>query len=123
MKELRFEILLVIGLVIGFFVLIIPFADVMPEVSENILFFRGILVAGLLFCIYGAINLNGFYRSIVTAIGGGVVALTVMSSYNLICDVCIDTYYYYLITFLITSVTLVVLLSINLWSKLSQRSK
>lgn len=123
MKELKYEILLVIGLIIGFFVLIIPFADVMPEMTENILFFRGILVSGLLFSVYGAINLKGFNRSIVTSIGGGVAALTVMSSYNLICDVCINTYYYYLITFLITSITLVVLLSINLWNKLSQRNK
>lgn len=119
----KFDILLVIGLVIGFFVLIIPFADIMSEVMENRLFFRGILISGLLFCIYGAVNLNGFYKSIVIAIGGGVFSLIIMSTYNLLCDVCIDTYNYYLVTFTITSITLLVLTSINLWNKLSQLNK
>ena len=117
----KLEIIFTIGLIIGFLVLIIPFADIMNEINEDRLFFRGILLAGLLFSLYGSIVFNGFLKSISMSIGGGVLTLTVISTYNLICKGCINTYSYYLITFIVTILLLIILTAIKLWVNYTHR--
>lgn len=118
---MKYQILLVLGLSVGLFSIVIPFADMLPEQVEDIIYFRGILLSGLLFNIFGAVNLKGFYQNIIIAIGGGLIALILMSTYNLLCDVCIDTYNYYFITFIIVGATLLILILIKYESSFFRR--
>lgn len=116
--KLKGQILLVIGIMIGVFSIIIPFSEHFTKEICNIIYFRGILLSGILICIFGAANLKGIYQNIVMSCGSGLVALILMSTYNLFCDVCMNTYNYYLWTFIIVGVVLIILITLELWSRL-----
>lgn len=115
--NINHPLVLVFGLALGLFSMLIPFSDFFSDDVENIIYFRGILLAELLINIFGAANLKGIYQNIMIALGGGIVALILMSTYNLICDVCINTYNYYIITFTIVGATLLILILIKHESK------
>lgn len=104
----RIKILFVIGLAIGLFATIIPFANIFSEVIEDIIFFRLVLVAGLTLGAYGILYFRGFYQNLVISLECGIFSLLIMSTYNLLCSGCVDTYNYYKWTLIIVFVSLTI---------------
>ena len=99
----------------------IPFSDIFDKRIENIIYFRGILVSGILISIYSAVVLNGYLQNVVISLVSGILSLFIMSSYNLLCDVCIETHLYFLLTFIIVVLSLLIISCIRLcWNKVYQ---
>jgi hypothetical protein len=101
------KILTISGLLLGIFSALAPFMDFFkefdnPQDVENMIYFRGIMIGFLLCSISSAIIFfkDRFVFSMSVGLGSGLCTLLILSTYNLICDKCIQTQNYFTITFL-----------------------
>ena len=110
-------ILIPLGLFIILFSAIIPYSDIWGNIIENRIYFRGILLGGLITSIGCAAitRENKIVSSLMISLGGGFFALLFMSTYNLICDTCISTYWYFLVTFIVSLGGFIIILIWRLW--------
>lgn len=113
--KVNHEILIVIGIVVGFFSAVIPFATIFSEELEDIIYFRGILLGFIFVSVGSAALLNGYYKIITISIGCGIVAVFIASSFNLMFDELINTYNYFKIAFLVFSISLLIVISIKVF--------
>lgn len=102
-------VMLTVGIFLGIFSALISFMDLFknfenPKEIENIIYFRGIIIGFLLISISSAIIFKSYklFFSLFIGFSGGLFSLVFTSTYNLICDVCIQTRLYFLITFIVT---------------------
>jgi peptidoglycan/LPS O-acetylase OafA/YrhL len=112
MKD-RLKILIVIGVVVGVFSAIIPFARIFSETIENRIYFRGILLGFILVCTGSAAVLQGYYKGIVISVGCGAISLLIASTLNLIYTELIKTENYFFWTIYVCGGSLLIMILIK----------
>lgn len=113
--KVNHEILIVIGIVVGFFSAVIPFTTIFSEELEDIIYFRGILLGFIFVGVGSAALLNEYYKIITISISSGIVSVFISSSFNLMFDGLINTYHYFNLAFLVSSISLFILISIKVF--------
>lgn len=110
------EILVVLGIVIIFFSIPSTILDLFPEELEDIIYFR-ILLFSQLIIITGLIRLLNSYllKNILIALNSGLIGLIFISTVNLFLKSKKITDFYFLLTFLIVFLAIIILLIVKKW--------
>lgn len=115
------KILLVIGVLLGTFSAVIPFTEILIKDTANILYNRGMLLGFMLSAFGGVLitwkDKRPYISSMLFGLSSGIFGELSISSYNLLCDACIATFYYFLVTFIVSFSAFIVVLILRLCSK------
>lgn len=116
------NILVIIGIMVGYFSTIIPLGDYNPEL-EDLIYFRGIILSMILTTIGASILIqNEIFKSILNAITGGLISLIYYSIRNILCH-CVDLGFYYKITIEVTMVGFIIIILIRNGRRYINRNK
>jgi len=118
MKKIA-TIFVVIGLFLGLFSAIVPYADIFSVKWENRIYFRGILLGFLLISFSAALIENRYIQDAIIALGSGIMSLLFISTLNLLIDTpqdnIIKTEFYFTATFWIIGGVFIILTISRLW--------
>lgn len=112
----RLKILIPIAAIIGLFSVIVPFSDIFSgdlEYIEDMIYWRGILLSIILFCIGSAAVLQSYFKIIVITIGFGTISLLITSSVNLFLKDSMNTENYFWFTIYSIGITLLIIMLIK----------
>jgi hypothetical protein len=109
-------IILAIGIILGTFSAVIPFAEIGSRETWNILYNRGMLLGFMFASLGGAMILwhKIYYSSLLIGLASGILGELLISSYNLVCDGCIETYFYFLATFIVSFLLMIIILILRI---------
>lgn len=112
------EIGKVIGGLLLVFSAIVTFKFDMPQIVENIIYFRGIVIGSLFLFLGSAITTESILiKNILYSLAGGDFVLLIASTYNLIFDDFVDLDIYFDLTVITTFTIILILTIIRLWSR------
>jgi peptidoglycan/LPS O-acetylase OafA/YrhL len=118
MKKIA-TIFVVIGLFLGLFSAIVPYADIFSAKWENRIYFRGILLGFLLISFSAALIENRYIQDAIISLGSGIMSLLFISTLNLLIDTpqddIIKTEFYFTATFWIIGGVFIILTISRLW--------
>jgi peptidoglycan/LPS O-acetylase OafA/YrhL len=118
MKKIA-TIFVFIGLFLGLFSAIVPYADIFSVKWENRIYFRGILLGFLLISFSAALIENRYIQDAIIALGSGIMSLLFISTLNLLIDTpqadIIKTEFYFTATFWIIGGVFIILTISRLW--------
>ncbi len=111
------EFLMLIGGLILMFSSIITFGFDFGDDTENIIFYRGILIASfLIYCGSAIIIKNDTIKNVMISLGSGVFGLIVISTFNLVFDDLVNVDYYFFNAIIVVSITLIIITIMKIWS-------